>query len=274
MYSILRHLFLYPRFPMRTLAIACALFLLAAPRPAAQEAGLPATRVNHEQELLSEPARRALQQARAREAGALRWLAYGATGGLVGAGVGLLVSQVIYSDWDKVTNSTFASERFSYAMGGSGVGALTGLFMAARAPGSAPGGDAGMPRVRQSSGDDMIRSHEILEVRGTTALDLVRSLRPNWLVGRGVQRLRQGGQVTATAERGNLHVAAGEIAILVYLDHARMGGVETLQQIPASAVRAMHWLDAAAATHRWGAGHTHGVILVESVGQAGETAAP
>lgn len=260
---------------MRILTIACGFLLLATPHLAAQAAlGSEAGGARRTGDLLSEPARRALQQVEARERAGLRWLAYGATGGLVGAGVGLLVSQVIYSDWDKVTNSTFASERFSYAMGGSGVGALTGLFMAARAPGSAPDGGTGFPRVRQASGNDVIRSDEIMEVRGNTAMDLVRSLRPNWLVGRGVQRLREGGQVTATTERGTLRSTPGDPSILVYLDHAKLGGLETLQQVPLAAVRAVHWLDAAAATHRWGAGHSHGVILVESVGQAGETAAP
>jgi hypothetical protein len=94
----------------------------------------------------------------------------------------------------------------------------------------------GNPRV--------ITLEQIQTNNATNALDLVRSLRPSWLQKRGQQSINFEGD------------------IVVYFDHIRFGGPEALRSIPISGLARIEYFDAAAATQRWGTGHTHGVIAV------------
>jgi hypothetical protein len=50
----------------------------------------------------------------------------------------------------------------------------------------------------------------------------------------------------------------------VYLDDARLGGVEQLRWIPATTVREMRFLSAIEATTRYGVGHSGGAVVVMS----------
>jgi hypothetical protein len=76
--------------------------------------------------------------------------------------------------------------------------------------------------------------------------EAVETLRPFWLIKRGARDLGDAGQ------------------IWVYEGNVRLGGIEALRGINASNVAVMHFLSSSTANQRWGAGHEHGVILVET----------
>lgn len=84
-------------------------------------------------------------------------------------------------------------------------------------------------RVTQSSRDN-VTSVEIEATSASSAMDLVSKLRPHWL--------RQGG--TASIAGGSI---TSQIT-LVYLDGAKLGGVEALRSISAGGVRSMQWIPA------------------------------
>jgi hypothetical protein len=50
--------------------------------------------------------------------------------------------------------------------------------------------------------------------------------------------------------------------VLVYLDDARLGGVERLRELNTTSVAFVHWFSGIEASARWGPGHDDGVILV------------
>jgi hypothetical protein len=90
-----------------------------------------------------------------------------------------------------------------------------------------------------------ISEAEIAEVEvRTTALQLVQRLRPVWLQGRGPAGLRE------------------ERPLPVYVNDQRLGGPEVLQRYTAGEIREILFLDASAATQRFGTGHTSGAILI------------
>jgi hypothetical protein len=53
--------------------------------------------------------------------------------------------------------------------------------------------------------------------------------------------------------------------VQVYVDDSRVGGVEQLRYIAISAVESMRYIDANAATARWGLDHEDGAIYVLSI---------
>lgn len=116
--------------------------------------------------------------------------------------------------------------------------ALTG----ACAPVGTPGASAAERAPRRAS--DRLTIEEIRVTSFPNALEVVQRLRPRWLLGRGPDSIMD------------------STPVLVYLDNVRMGGPETMSSIPASSVLSMQFLDAGAATTRWGTGHTSGAILV------------
>lgn len=73
-----------------------------------------------------------------------------------------------------------------------------------------------------------------------TVYDLVRSRRPRWL------------------DR------AGERGLVVYLDHARFGGAESLRQLAPGSVTAVRYYSPAGALAHFGPGHEGGVIQVST----------
>jgi hypothetical protein len=87
------------------------------------------------------------------------------------------------------------------------------------------------------------------EVRASTAqnaFDAVQSMRSAWLVKRGEQSV------------------AGSTDVVVYLNNARMGGLESLRNISLGTVAWMRYFDARQANYRWGTGHSQGAILVST----------
>jgi len=89
-----------------------------------------------------------------------------------------------------------------------------------------------------------ISLEEVESARHANAYDLVRALRPGWLTRRGVKSIGSDGDV------------------VVYLDHTRLGGPDSLRGIPAQDVAAIRHLSGTDAQQRFGEGHWHGAIVV------------
>ena len=86
------------------------------------------------------------------------------------------------------------------------------------------------------------------------AFDVVQRLRPNWFT-------RKSG--TSSARR----MGTSGSGLVVYLDNARMGGVDALRQLSTGAIESLRFLDAAAATARLpglGSSVISGAIVVQS----------
>jgi hypothetical protein len=111
---------------------------------------------------------------------------------------------------------------------------------------------------------NVISRSEIETTNASNAFDLIQSRRPAWLRGRGSQSFREQGQVAGQGMRGPSAVIPGELTIVAYLDNAKLGDVNELRRVPLTDVHYIRFLDAAAATHRWGGGHGHGAILVST----------
>ena len=95
---------------------------------------------------------------------------------------------------------------------------------------------------------NVITAEEIASSSATNAYDAVRQLRSHWLTTRGVSGTRD----------------AGAGGIVVYVDGARRGGLDALEQIGIEQVGEIRFLDASNATTRYGTGHTNGAIEVRT----------
>ena len=113
----------------------------------------------------------------------------------------------------------------------------------------APDESAGAGPQRGSSNE--IARAEILNDAAvfTTAYDVVRRLRPGWLMARGRPSF--------------IDPNAGDP--LVYVDEVQYGLLDSLYRIPANDILRMVFIGAADATTRWGLGHADGVISIVTV---------
>jgi hypothetical protein len=102
--------------------------------------------------------------------------------------------------------------------------------------------------ARQGSRPAMavLTEDEIMTATGSSALDVVQQLRPQFLRARGSRTLQ--------------NPAAGEPVI--YVDNLRLGGIEALRTIRASEVHEIRYLSPSEATTRFGTGHLGGAITV------------
>jgi len=196
----------------------------------------------------------------ARAAPRARRMLFTLGGAVVGAWAGYLGSQVTRSDWDKQDNGDFSSYRTQFTVGGAAVGAITGLLV-----GRGGGEPAARARpavlVRDENGSrDEIALAEIRRSQARSALELVQELRPLWLQKRGIQNPGETGRASSNGR--DLTVIPGTGGIMVYLDNARVGEVDALREIPVSSLSGARYLDAAAATQRFGGGHPHGAIVL------------
>ncbi len=116
------------------------------------------------------------------------------------------------------------------------------LGLAAGLAGCASTPDTGAPRPRS----DLITAEEIEGTGALTAYEAVERLRRQWLVSRGAHSLEK--------PEPSLPV--------VYLGGTRLGELDELRNIRASEVEQLRYLDARAATTRYGSDHDGGVILV------------
>jgi hypothetical protein len=89
-------------------------------------------------------------------------------------------------------------------------------------------------------------SREEIDAAGEaqTAWDLVKRLRPTWLMVHG----------------GSIHLRVPDVQ--VYLNEVHQGGPGTLRDVPRSGIREIRHLRGTDATQRFGTGHENGAILV------------
>lgn len=88
---------------------------------------------------------------------------------------------------------------------------------------------------------DRITTSEIDSQNFRDAYDIVQQLRPVWFT-------RKSGSSTARRIGVSTSSSAIGAGLLVYLDNARLGGVEALRQLSASAIGSLQFMDAATAT--------------------------
>jgi len=91
---------------------------------------------------------------------------------------------------------------------------------------------------------DVITAEELAKVDAPNAFLAVQRLRPQYLQTRG--------QTTIM----------GTSVISVYVDGTRMGGTESLQQIPTADIKEIRWLSSSEATQRFGTGNAQGAIVI------------
>ncbi len=186
----------------------------------------------------------------------VRRIATIAGGSALGAALGYFSSQVRMSDWDtRAREAEGHSMRRRYSVGGAVAGATLGFVVpVGRAPRLAGG--------QRLSASSIILSSEVKGRGASNAYDAVQSLRPRWLVKMQVLSLGDAvGDVGAAAED---RAASGDVSILVYLNHAKMGGIETLRDIPLTDVQYIRYYTGPEATYKWGWGHAQGVIQVST----------
>ena len=129
---------------------------------------------------------------------------------------------------------------------------LIAIALVVAAPGcaSSPAG-ASSTTTQQSSRSrgsrDRITAEELATIDVQNALQAVQRLRPNFLQTRG----------GATSS-----ITQGPQDVVVYVDQTRMGGPNTLAQIPITDVKEIQYLNGTDATQRYGTGHGSGVIIV------------
>ena len=122
-----------------------------------------------------------------------------------------------------------------------GIAALMTLACAS-APSSTPSTAQSGTATAQRTSRDVILADEIATSGARTAMDAIRRLRPQMLQGRGVRETNE---------------------IAVYIDGNRTEGTRAdLEQIPASQVKEIRYLNGQAATQRFGTHHGAGASLV------------
>jgi hypothetical protein len=174
-------------------------------------------------------------------------------GAALGAGVGFFASQVFTGDWDEEPGREV--DRPVWAAVGGSIGFALGFTVPLPGRGRAP---APAPLRGLRGGRAAITADEMRGRGVRNALDAVQLLRPEWLSDRGY------------------HVIGEEAdeRIRVYLDDVRLGGVPALRDVSIERIESLHFLDAGAATARWGAGHSHGAILIIAAGGTQDATPP
>ena len=129
---------------------------------------------------------------------------------------------------------------------------LLAALVVAAAPGcaSSSGGTGASqqasPAARRGS-SDRITQEELATIDVQNALQAVQRLRPSFLQNRG---------------GASSSITQGPQDVVVYVDQTRMGGPNTLAQIPITDVKEIQHLSGTDATQRYGTGHGSGVIIV------------
>lgn len=173
--------------------------------------------------------------------------AHAAGGALLGGWSGYVASQVAWSDWRDGAGR--GAQRIRFSVTGATLGLLAGALIGGRGTRAGPA-PAQRPQVAPPIITGPISADEIHASSARTVTELLRQLRPQWLRSRGTDVLR--GNADPLAAHG----------VRVYLNGGLLGGLNTLDQVSTDAITGVQFLDAAAATLRWGAGHPDGAILL------------
>ena len=127
------------------------------------------------------------------------------------------------------------------ALAGAALLVVAAACARARAPrdGEPAAGDA--PRRR----GDVITRAEIARGQYANAYEVVRTLRPQWLLPRGADTFVN---------------APGEVQVRV--DESWLGGVATLSSVAVAGIEAIRYVDPVAAAGRWGGDFRNGAIVI------------
>ncbi|HEV7591182.1 MAG TPA: hypothetical protein VGO40_23930 [Longimicrobium sp.] len=183
-------------------------------------------------------------------------------GALIGAGAGFLTSQVAWSDWDKRSNSEFKSRRLSFTLGGSALGAVTGLVLGRHVSGPAALPVAA-PVARTVSRTSVITEEEVRASTAETVYQMVQAIRPMWLRREGVTGHTNPPDPDVEAPPAPITVA-DDPGVRVYVERGLVGDIYALRQIAVTEVTSLEFLDTAAATYRLGPGNPSGAIVVHT----------
>lgn len=116
------------------------------------------------------------------------------------------------------------------------------LLIALATAGACAGGRKGAQQIDRS----LIAETEIRSVaQGTSVTQIVQRYRPEWLRGRG--------RTTIRGRRATL---------MVYVNDQRTVDMEMLNSLTAEQVREIRFLDAVAATQRFGTDHGAGALMI------------
>ncbi len=113
----------------------------------------------------------------------------------------------------------------------------TSVVLASACSGNPP------PEGSMGGDPDVITREQIASLNVSTALDVVRRLKPNWLHSRA---------------------ARGADELVVYVDAARRGGTEALGYVSVEIIEQIRYLSGPDATTRLGTGHRGGAILIQT----------
>lgn len=112
---------------------------------------------------------------------------------------------------------------------------------------SSSSGSSATQQSRPRTSRDVITADELATIDAQTALQAIQRLRPNFLQTRG---------------GASMSINSGPVDIVVYVDQTRMGGPNSLSQIPVTEIKEIRYLNATDATQRYGTGHGAGAIVV------------
>ena len=118
---------------------------------------------------------------------------------------------------------------------------------------------------------DLITSSEITVASFRSAYDVVQQLRPNWFSKTSKAATQTMGMEVSRSAAGGLaavQTTAGA-GLLVYLDNARLGGIEQLRELTVGGIESIEFMDAAkAAAYLPGLGSSVivGAVVVHSIG--------
>lgn len=130
---------------------------------------------------------------------------------------------------------------------------LSCLMIAAIAACASSGAAAGPSGSKVKANPDVITTAEIDAGNFRDAYDVVQRLRPTWFTK---ARASTSGTLSGTQVSGSaggmsgVQPTSGSVGLVVYLDNTRMGGPESLRDLPASSIGSLQYMDAATATAR------------------------
>lgn len=121
---------------------------------------------------------------------------------------------------------------------------LSSVLLVAACASAATGTGGGSPGSSRGSASSVITGAELIESSQTNLLDLIRTIRPQWLRIRGNTSFTQ------------------DPVIFVYVDGNRAGSTDALSQISPLNVEKVQYFSAAQAQFRFGVGNVQGAIEV------------